>query len=406
VREPDTLTHPTRENKRVKTILLLIPLLLLAACSSASQPHIRASTGVIESINTDDSAGFARATQPRTFTFPHDHGPHPDYQIEWWYYTGNLHTETGRHFGYQLTFFRRGIVPQPPQRASNWSTSNIYMAHLALSDSESGQFYAFDRFSRDGAHLAGAQATPYHIFLEDWSATGSGPGGMQMHLKAAEEDIALDLVLDSLKPPVLQGENGLSQKGDASGNASYYYSLTRMETSGTLRVDGKSYQVHGLSWMDHEFGTSGLDKHAEGWDWFSIQLDHGYEVMLYYIRLATPTEKQPGKEAWLDSAYTRMDGTLVLPDGTSRRLDTDNIAIAVLDSWRSPDTTIRYPAGWHITLPAEGLELEIEPTLPHQELLTAIIYWEGSVQARGTHQGQAVRGHGYVELTGYTPDTQ
>jgi predicted secreted hydrolase len=378
------------------TLTFALIILLLAACTHAPQAPVQATLQGVEPLREEPAAGFARATTPRRFHFPRDHGPHPQYHIEWWYYTGNLATPDGRRFGYQLTFFRQALQPAPPQRASEWATRNSYMAHLAISDVEAQRFYAVDRFSRDAVGLAGAQGQPYHVFLEDWSARGSGPQGMTMILSAAQDTIALDLTLESRKPPVLQGNDGLSQKGAAPGNASYYYSLTRMATSGHLRVGDTTYLVQGFSWMDHEFGTSALDTGALGWDWFSLQFDDGRELMLWRIRLAEGTAPSPAP----------ADALLVLADGTTRRLDASAIQITVLDTWQSPHTGIVYPSGWRLSVPEEALVLDIEPLLRDQELYaTAVVYWEGAVRLSGTYRDAPLYGYGYVELTGYSAPT-
>lgn len=371
---------------RLHRWILLLAALLFSGCAAAP-PDIRANLDVVAAVNADGDAGFARALAPRPFVFPRDHGPHPEYQTEWWYYTGNLTAEDGRHFGFQLTFFRRALSPQPVSRESAWGAGAIYMAHFAVSDVAAGRFHAFERFSREGAGLAGASGEPFRVFLEDWSAEGSGPEGMTMRLRAAEDDVALDLRLESVKPPALQGDRGLSQKGPTPGNASFYYSLTRMATSGTLVVAGQRYTVSGLSWMDHEWGTSALEGGAVGWDWFSIQLDDGRDLM--YAQLRGP------------AGPVYVAGALVEADGAARPLDPAAVTLETLETWRSPHSAAVYPARWRLTLPAEDLALDIVPRLADQELLTTIIYWEGAIQVTGVSQGRPVQGGGYVELTGY-----
>jgi predicted secreted hydrolase len=274
-------------------------------------------------------AGFARAIAPREFSFPRDHGPHPEYATEWWYYTGNLDAQDGRHFGFQLTFFRSALAPAPPVRSSDWATTHIYMAHLALADVAGERFYAFERFSRAAAGLAGAQAEPFRVWLEDWSAAGSGPSGERMQLRAAQDGIAIDLALAAARPVVLQGERGLSQKGAEPGNASYYYSLTRMVTQGAISVGGQRYSVRGLSWMDHEFGTGALDRSTVGWDWFAIQLDDGRD--LTYAQLRGDGDRRAGF------------GLLVAADGSTRGLDMDTIRLDVLERWQSQRSGASYP---------------------------------------------------------------
>lgn len=371
---------------------LLIVLFALSGCVAPGQPGIRASLGAVEAVNADGAEGFARVLAPRPFSFPRDHGPHPEYQTEWWYYTGNLQTADGRRFGFQLTFFRRGLTPEPLERASTWGASALYMAHLAVADVQDGRFYAFDRFSRDAAGLAGATGDPFRVFLDDWSVEGSGPAGMTMRLRAAEADIALDLTAISRKPPALQGEAGFSQKGAEQGNASYYYSLTRMETAGTLRIGSAVHAVQGWSWMDHEWGTSALEGDAVGWDWFSIQLDDNRELMWAQVR--TPT------------GVSYSFGSFVDSDGTLTALDPARVALEVRDTWRSPRSGAVYPAAWELTVADLDLQLTITPRLADQELAVAVVYWEGTVAVSGTQAGQPLSGSGYVELTGYAEARQ
>jgi predicted secreted hydrolase/threonine/homoserine/homoserine lactone efflux protein len=342
----------------------------------------------------DDAAGFARAEGPRTFDLPADHGAHTDFQTEWWYYTGNLDTVDGRHFGYQLTFFRRGLMPQTErqERASNWAADQVYMAHLALTDVTGEWHQAFERFSRGAAGLAGAQASPYQVWLEDWSVEELERGVYS--LRAAQDEVAIDLRLTDLKGPMLQGDRGYSQKGPEPGNASYYYGLTRLVSSGTVRVGETAYKVDGLSWMDHEFSTSALGPELVGWDWFSIQLDDGSELMVFQLR------REDGTVDPFSS------GTTVDPDGNTTRLGHQDLTVTVADTWRSPHSGATYPARWTIIVPSKDLILEVTPYLADQELDTSFIYWEGAVRIVGEHAGDAVSGSGYVELTGYAHSMQ
>ncbi len=335
--------------------------------------------------------GFRRADGPRTFDFPADHGPHPAYQTEWWYYTGNLTTTDGREFGYQLTFFRRALEPVEDRvdRPSAWATDQIYMAHFAITDAAGGDHRAFERFSRGAAGLAGAEALPYRVWLEDWEAGQTGPGSYR--LVAEAEGLSLDLTLSEEKGPVLQGEDGYSRKGVDPGDASYYYSLTRLATQGLVSVGDETFEVSGLSWMDHEFGTSALSEGQVGWDWFSIQLDDGGEVMLYTIR------REDGRV----DPYSQ--GTYIAPDGETTLLHytEGDYTVEALDTWRSPATGAVYPARWRVQIPGEGLDITVEPALADQELVVSYAYWEGTVHVEGRHGDRTVAGSGYVELTGY-----
>jgi predicted secreted hydrolase len=365
-------------------VLWLVLVLGLAAC----QPQLGVRSQLI--ADTQPTAGFALAQGPMTLRFPADHGPHPDYQTEWWYFTGNLETAEGRHFGYQLTFFRRALVPSPlrhPERASAWAADQIYMGHFALTDVAGRDFQAYERFARGAAGLAGAQGEPFAVWLENWSVEEGGPN--HYLLSAAQGEVALELALTEAKGPVLHGDRGYSRKGPGPGDASYYYSLTRLETSGTVRVNGRAYQLSGQSWMDHEYSTSALSAGQIGWDWFSIQLDDGGEVMVFQIR------RDDGR------ADPFSSGTLVTAEGETRLLAQDEFHVEVRDTWRSPHSSARYPSRWTITVPEGRLALSLEPYLADQELNVSYAYWEGAVRVDGTRDGQAVSGHGYVEMTGY-----
>jgi predicted secreted hydrolase len=348
----------------------------------------RARLSAVQAASGSNTAGFAHATAPRPFVFPRDHGPHPEYMTEWWYYTGNLGAEDGRHFGFQLTFFRSALVPTIPERASDWATPNIYMAHFTVTDVAGDQFRAFDRFSRGAAGLAGATGEPYRVWLDDWSAEGGGPEGMTMRLRAAQDDVAIDLALASERAPMLQGDRGLSQKSATPGNASYYYSLTRMATQGTLELGGQRYSVRGLSWMDHEFGSSALEPGAAGWDWFGLQLGDGRDLAYARIRNA-------------DGSSGFALGGLFAADGSKRDLAADEISLEVLGTWRSPHSGVEYPSAWRLRAPSADIDLRITPWLADQELRLAVLYWEGAVKVEGTVDGRSIVGNGYVELTGY-----
>jgi predicted secreted hydrolase len=340
-----------------------------------------------------DPSGFARADGPRPLKFPDDHGPHPEYQTEWWYYTGNVQTNEGRQFGFQLTFFRRALLPshelQP--RASNWGTDQVYMAHFAVTDVATGRFHTFERLSRGAAGLAGAQSPPYHVWLDDWSVSQVGEDNYNLQADAGE--VALDLLLADSKGPILQGDQGYSPKGPDPGNASYYISQTRLVAQGTVRLGDTAYAVAGSSWMDHEFSTSALTADQVGWDWFALQMDDGSELMVFQIR------KDPEMSA--DTIDPFSSGTLISPDGSSLHLARDDFEITVQDTWRSPHSQAVYPARWRILVPSAGINLEVEPLIPDQELNLSFTYWEGAVRLQGERAGQAISGFGYVELTGY-----
>jgi predicted secreted hydrolase len=372
--------------------LIVAVILLLVALWPQPDPQVQAR--LIDLSGASSPMGYARATGPLALQFPADHGPHPDYQTEWWYYTGNLSTDEGRRFGYQLTFFRRAIVPpeERNERASQWAPSQLYMAHFAITDVAGKRHQAYERFSRGAAGLAGAMASPYQVWLEDWAVQETGPG--EYSLYAAQSGISLRLTLIETRDPVLQGEIGYSQKGPDLGNASYYYSLTRLASSGSVELLDEVFAVEGLSWMDHEFSTSALTENQVGWDWFALQLDGGSDLMVFQIRQA-------------DGAIDPFSsGTLVLPDGTSVYLNRDDFAVAVQDTWSSPHTGAVYPAGWRISIPQADLTLDVTPLVSDQELRLSYAYWEGAVQITGENAGIPVSGVGYVELTGYAESMQ
>jgi predicted secreted hydrolase len=377
----------------MKISRILIPLLILLAIAGSiyfwwqsTKPTLVAGQLISEQ---DPISGFAKAEGAIPLSFPETFGPHLDYQTEWWYYTGNLDTADGRHFGYQLTFFRRGVLPEEESgiRVSDWATNQIYFAHFTLTDVEDERFYHYERFSRGAVGLAGAQAMPYQVWLEDWEIKEIKPGTYE--LSAQQEEIRLSLTLEDMKGPVLQGEGGFSQKGAEPGNASYYYSQTRLYSSGTILVGEQSYIVEGLSWKDHEFSTSSLSPEQVGWDWFSIQLDNNIEIMLGQIRREDGT---------IDSYAA---GLIVYPDGGTTHLTIEDFTITALDSWESPQSGATYPAEWRVEIPGEILTLRLTPYLDDQELLTSVIYWEGAVSIVGEINGEQITGYGYVELTGY-----
>lgn len=365
-------------------LLCIVSLFLLAGIviSCSDNNDFSQTSNVAQSLSGNDIAGFARAEAPREFKFPEDFGPHPEFQTEWWYYTGNLSTNDGRDFGYQLTFFRRALSPENIKRESNWASNQIYFAHFALTDIKSGKFYSSERWSRGAAGLAGAQSNPFRVWINNWSIEGDHK---TVKLQADDEELSIELSLKSLKPIVLQGDRGLSQKSSGEGNASYYFSQTRIQSLGTITIDQVPFEVTGLSWLDREWSTSVLGEDQVGWDWFSIQLDDGREIMLYHLRL---------KDGGIDPYSS---GSFVEKDGSATRLKSSDFEIEVLDTWKSSETGITYPSKWGINIPSHNIELTVVPLLKSQELLLTFTYWEGAVKV----SGKGLSGKGYVELTGY-----
>lgn len=348
-------------------------------------------------LRGEPAADYALADKPRDFEFPADHGPHRAFRNEWWYVTGNLDDEAGRRYGYELTLFRFALAPDAAAadlNGSHWRSREVFVGHFALTDVRAGRFYVAERFSRPALGLAGATGPPVRVWLEDWSlahedaASGPAAAGRPWLLKARHAGVAVDLSLLPRRGPVLNGIGGLSQKSEEPGNASYYYSMPRLETRGTVVVDGDSREVSGLSWMDREWGSRGLSGSQQGWDWFALQLDDGSSLMFYQLRD-------------LDGAPHPMSaGTWIPGDGEPLHLSRNEVALDVRDHWDSPAGG-RYPMGWTLTVAGQGLSLQVEPVLEAQELDTNVRYWEGAVDVSGERGGKPVRGRGYVELTGY-----
>jgi len=362
---------------------------LLSACSAPPPP---ASANVVDALGGAADASFARAYSPRTFVFPRDHGPHDGYATEWWYYTGNLRAEDGGEYGYQLTFFRRALAPGQPQRASDLAATQLYMAHFAVTSGPARQHRSFDRFSRGAGGLAGATGLPsFAVWLEDWRAEQTGPGQYRLTAQTETESgrMAIDLILTESRPPLLHGDRGLSQKGPEAGNASYYYSLVRLQSRGRVTFDDATTTVSGLSWMGHELGTSALSADATGWDWFAVTLDNGVVLMFAQVRSASGRPQDI------------FEGTLSYADGRQVAIRPDDFTLTPTGQWTSPTTGIEYPSGWQVAFPAYAIDLTIEPLIPDQEMTVAFVYYEGATTIRGTMEGKPVNGRGYVELTGY-----
>ncbi len=358
------------------------------------------SSRLSELLSDQGREGYAQAIENRDFVFPADHGPHPDFRNEWWYITGNLDSENGRRFGFELTIFRFSLTPpgtESSAEVSAWRGNQVYIGHFAVTDAGERQFHVAQRYSRGSLGLAGAVADPFRVWLDNWSIAGARRGGETQdesefgrpwRLQASDGEIALDLTLVPQKPPVLNGVNGLSQKAAMAGNASYYYSITRLQTEGTLKIGDREFVVSGLSWLDREWGSSGLSRDQDGWDWYALQLSDGSDLMFYNLR------RSDGRQDMYSA------GTLTLADGSTVHLSKDDLIIEVLDTWQSPRGG-RYPIAWKIEVPDANLSLTIDPLMDAQELVTTVRYWEGAVDVSGRHGTTPITGRGYVELTGY-----
>ena len=344
---------------------------------------------------TADKQGvWKQATAGYRFEFPRDHASHPDFKIEWWYYTGNVKAADGRRFGYQVTFFRVGI-DHTPANPSKWAVRDLYMTHLAVSDAKGQRYRYAEKLSRGGPGLAGAKTDTYYTWNDGWSAgiKDQGSGIREHALQASSAQAGIDLVLGEGKPPAINGINGINQKGAREGNASHYYSLTRMPTTGRLTIDGERFDVSGESWMDHEFSTSFLEPEQRGWDWFSIQLADQRELMLYRMRRAD------------GSHDPQSSGTLIHANGKTTHLSNADFTLTPGQSTFKSKNGAVYPTEWTVSLPAHQIELKVTTPLQDQELSlvpsTGIAYWEGMIDVAGTSGSQAVRGSGYLEMTGY-----
>ena len=374
--------------------------LALLALGCAWVQHAEAAPpAVADASDSESVAGFATALEPRHFEFPLDHGPHPAFRQEWWYVTGNLDAANGERFGFELTFFRVALepppAPSPPTApaaiaapASAWRTREIYLAHFAVTDVPRRRFRSAQKLSRAALGLAGAEALPLHVWLDDWSLEARGP---TWQLRATQRGYAVALTLEPQSAPVLNGIDGLSRKSDRPEDATYYYSIPRLLVRGQVLRDGQPLEVRGRAWLDREWGSGGLGPRELGWDWFGLQLEDGSALMFYALR-------DKNGERDVHSA-----GSWVAADGTARALSSAEVDIAVTREWRSASGE-RYPAGWHIRVPALALDLTVRPVLADQELQTTPRYWEGAVDVSGERGGASLGGRGYVELVGYAQE--
>ena len=342
--------------------------------------------------NGEGSFSYQLALPGKKLSFPADHHSHPNFKTEWWYYTGHLQTDSGKRYGYQVTFFRFGLRDRQNGEKKDHPIvfTDLYMAHFALSDISQKKFLFRERINRGYGNKAGAATDRYLVWNEDWKVAGDA----QQHvIQVNDRGTKLSLRLTALKLPALHGQNGLSQKGEGEGRASYYYSLTRMRTEGEIEIAGKKEKLQGLSWMDHEFGSNQLRDDQVGWDWFSIQLDNQTELMLYLIRRKDGT------------ADPYSSGTVINADGATKHLRLKDFHVEALDKWKSAKSGAIYPMKWKVMIPGEEVELQIIPEFPDQELITnrstRVTYWEGTARISGTSRSKPVGGDGYVEMTGY-----
>jgi predicted secreted hydrolase len=345
----------------------------------------------ISQVMAAEKLGFKQALPGWKYEFPRDHRVHRESKTEWWYYNGYLRDPGGNNFGFQVTFFRVGLLPDPiPRTGSQWQIRDVIMAHLAVTDINRKTFLYQEKVSRANLGLAGADRDQYRVWLENWQVADEGKGHQ---IRAGDGDLSLSLTVIPTGPPLIHGTEGVIKKGAGAGRAAHYYSMTRMETKGLIKIRGREVPVAGVSWMDHEFGSNQLQEKQVGWDWFSLQLDNRLDLMIYQLR------HEDGR------VDPNSSGTLAGSDFRPLRLSLSDIQLRVLKYWKSSRSGATYPASWEINLPKHDLRVELVPLMADQELLTPkstrITYWEGIVAVKGTYKGQKVTGKGYVEMTGY-----
>lgn len=353
----------------------------LACCNALSQ-------------EVSASEGWQRALPGWKYQFPRDHFDHPEFKTEWWYVTGHLRSgnDGKRELGFQVTFFRQGVRPPGQRREvpSRFVRDHFYFGHFAVSDLSRGKFRFGQKLSRGAFDEAGTAAAGERgdvlVWLEDCALTLGEDGSFHSVSSIDAGKVSLDLKLVPLKPLVFHGIDGASQKAEGTGNASHYYSITRMQAVGTLLLDGETMKVDGLAWMDREWASNQLADDQVGWDWFSLQFTDGSELMLYQLRKRDGTADPVSSATWIAA------------DGTSTHLTSEAFSLTpVGNRWSSPDSGATYPLRWRIVVPSLGIDLTTTPRLAAQEmLLPPLTYWEGSIAVAGSHSGQ-----GYMELTGY-----
>lgn len=380
----------------------LIGFLFFLLCSLTAGATSLSMKGILgessEQTTDTEDASFKRVLQAREFEFPRDHLSHQGYQTEWWYFSGNLSTvaQPKQSFAYQFTLFRFAMRPDRA-KGSPWRSNNIYMAHIALTDINRKKIYQQERFSRDGPGLAGAamgEDGTIRIWLNNWQAKSLESGQLlPLELNIPGKQFTLKLQLQTAKAMVLQGDKGFSQKSHQPGNASYYYSYTRLLTQGSITIGQNTFPVTGHSWLDREWSTSSLGDDQQGWDWFSLQLDDGRELMLYQMR-----KKDGAKDDY-------SSGTLIDDKGRSQTLHAGDFDIQAREYWQSPLSGIRYPIKWQVLLPDHNLELIVSAQVKHQEWAKkngfSFNYWEGAVKVHGMKNQAPISGSGYLEMTGY-----
>lgn len=345
------------------------------------------SGNVVDFLAAGDTEDFSRVEPGEGITFPEDHGAHPGFRQEWWYFTGNLRSESGRRFGIQLTFFRFAHQAFDEYRGSRWRHEQSWMAHLAVSDIAAGRLHAYQDYARGTLGLAGAEADPFAVWVNGWSVRSPESRGLQASLAARAGDVGIELDLADHGAPLLQGDQGYSVKDRRGETASYYYSLPNLAAHGTLVIGEDEFAITGEVWMDREWSTEVLSRDQTGWDWFALRLGGGAVLMVFQVR---GTNEEPFR-------YGIHVGT----DGRVRRFDADAIVIEPLRWWRSSSSGSRYPVSFRVVIEDAGIDLTVDAAFDAQELNLDFRYWEGVVNVAGSVDNVPVGGEGYMELTGY-----
>lgn len=366
-------------------LILILGLLMLAWLGKRTQPpEPEPSTISLVNVLGEAPEQFRRVLGPEDIEFPRDHAVHTDYRSEWWYFTGNLVDDDGRPFGFQFTLFRFGQTPELVIDSA-WASDQLWMAHLALSDIDQERFYQAERFARGALGLAGANER--HWWLRDWQVVAEDDG---WRLQATTPEFDIDLIMHLTRPIVFQGDRGYSRKGPEPGNASRYYSATRLASHGQIRLGERKLVVEGLAWLDREWGSGQLAEEVEGWDWFALHLDDGRDLMIYRLRQHDGT------------ASPWSAGVLVQPDGQSQVLTAGDFEARPGAYWRD-SSGVRWPLEWDLDLPSENLALAVKARFEAQRWTRSVPYWEGSVSVSDRVGGQTI-GLGYLELSGYAGD--
>lgn len=384
--------------KRRNLVIVSVVCLLLVSLGVSLRHYLSDSTSpadaspLAEFLSSDADQQYASVYPGYRLRFPEDHGMHPEFRQEWWYFTGNLLGNNNNEYGFQLTFFRFAHARSDQLPAAGWNNDQTWMAHFALTDIAGKVFYTAEDFARGAINLAGAEASPFKVWVNGWSAVSDNPTCeecLDARLSARADEFSIDLHISAVRGPVLQGDNGYSVKNKAGDIASYYYSYPNLRTTGYINIADESISVTGTSWMDREWSSAVLAKGQTGWDWFALHFDVGRKLMLFQVR----------DEIRGDFSY----GVIINAEGDTEQIPARDLEITPIDYWTSNATGNRYPVRWRVKSKKDNnkLDIKIQPKLKNQELNLSFQYYEGAVEASGVIDGLTVSGAGYMELTGY-----